>query len=74
MSNKKHHHTFSYFKKNILIVLALVMIWRGIWYVLDEFDILLFSGDHTFSAISGIILGILILWLPDHDLKEIEKL
>ena len=74
MSNKKAHHSLRYFSKNIFIVTALVMIWRGVWYLLDELDISLLGGDHLFTAISGIILGVLFLWLPDHDLKEIEKL
>jgi len=48
--------------------------WRGTWYVLDELDILLFGGNHSYSAFLGIIVGLLILYLPDHDLKEISKL
>lgn len=74
MSNKKIHHSLRYFSKNIIIVISLVMVWRGIWYILDEFDIRFLGGDHAFTAVSGIVLGILLLWLPDHDLKEIEKL
>ena len=63
-----------YFAKNIAIVIGLVLIWRGIWYVLDYFDILIFQGNHLPLAIGGIIIGLLILYLPDRDLKEIEKL
>jgi hypothetical protein len=33
-----------YFAKNVSIVIGLVMIWRGIWYVLDSLDALLFDG------------------------------
>lgn len=63
-----------YFAKNILVVVGLVLIWRGIWYVLDEIDILFFGQSHIITTIGGIILGFLILYLPDHDLKEISKL
>ena len=63
-----------YFAKNIAVVIGLVLIWRGIWYVLDYFDILIFQGNHLPLAIGGIIIGLLILYLPDRDLKEIEKL
>ncbi|MDQ5889641.1 MAG: hypothetical protein QG570_233 [Patescibacteria group bacterium] len=66
--------TLAYFTKNLTIVIGLVLIWRGIWYVLDEIDILFFSNNHIYTAIGGIILGLLILYLPDQDLKEIQKL
>jgi len=32
--------TIRYFAKNMAIVIGLVLIWRGIWYVLDYFDML----------------------------------
>lgn len=66
--------TFTYLSKNISIVIGLVLIWRGIWYVLDEIDKWLFGGGHVWTAIIGIVVGLVILYLPDHDLKEIEKL
>jgi hypothetical protein len=70
----KNKHILSYFARNISIVLGLVLIWRGIWYVLDEIDILFFDGDHAISAIGGVVLGLIILYLPDKDLNEISKL
>ncbi len=66
--------TIRYFGKNIFVVVGLVIIWRGIWYVMDAFDNLLFSGEHIYTAIGGIIVGLAILYIPDKDLKEIEKL
>jgi uncharacterized membrane protein len=66
--------TIRYFTKNIFVVIGLVLIWRGIWYVMDAFDTLLFSGEHIYTAIGGIIIGLAILYIPDKDLKEIEKL
>jgi len=66
--------TLAYFIKNISVVIGLVLIWRGTWYVLDGLDVFLFGGSHTWTAIGGIITGLLILYLPDKDLKEIEKL
>lgn len=74
MKKRKNTSTFEYFAKNITVVVALVMIWRGVWYVLDEIDFLFFSGSHIESALFGIILGLALLYLPDGDLKEIEKL
>lgn len=64
----------AYFARNIFIVVGLVLIWRGIWYVLDEVDILFFGQSHIYTTLGGIILGFLILYIPDHDLKEISKL
>ncbi|HEY4486508.1 MAG TPA: hypothetical protein VJB70_02140 [Candidatus Paceibacterota bacterium] len=66
--------TLRYFTRNIFIVIGLVLVWRGIWYVLDGLDVYLFGGSHIWSAIGGIVLGLAILYLPDKDLKEIEKL
>lgn len=66
--------TLHYIAKNIVIVVGIVLIWRGIWYILDYLDILFFGGDHMPLAVGGIIVGILLLYLPDRDLKEIEKL
>lgn len=60
--------------KNIFTVVGLVLIWRGIWYVLDWVDLSFFGGSHTWTAVVGVLVGLLILYIPDGDLKEIEKL
>lgn len=60
--------------QNISAVIGLVLIWRGIWYVLDGIDVLIFGGSHILTSIGGIVLGLIVLYLPDKDLKEIEKL
>lgn len=67
-------HPLRYIASNLLIVIGLVMIWRGIWYVLDGADLAFFGGSHTWTAFGGIALGLFLLYLPDHDLKEIQKL
>ena len=63
-----------YFAKNLATIVGIVLIWRGIWYVLDGFDAWFFGGHHAWTGALGIIAGLLLLYLPDHDLKEIEKL
>ncbi|MEK7117785.1 MAG: hypothetical protein AAB861_03360 [Patescibacteria group bacterium] len=63
-----------YFSTNLYIVVGLVLVWRGIWYVLDAIDNAFLGGSHIFTAAGGILLGLLVLYLPDHDLKEIQKL
>jgi len=71
---KKNKMSLNYLAKNISIVIGLVLIWRGIWYVLDGIDKWIFGGSHVWTAVVGIIIGLVILYLPDGDLKEIEKL
>ncbi|MDO8183694.1 MAG: hypothetical protein Q7T49_01775 [bacterium] len=66
--------TLTYLVKNLSIVVGLVLVWRGIWYILDGLDLLFFNNDHIITAIIGVIVGLIILYLPDHDLKEIQKL
>lgn len=66
--------TFRSFSHSLSIVFGLVLIWRGMWFILDDIDLMLFGGSHQITALAGIVLGFLILYLPDKDLKEIEKL
>lgn len=67
MSIKKFFRIFS-------IVIGLVLIWRGVWLVLDSIDKLFFGGSHIITALGGIAAGLVVLYAPDHDLKELEKL
>lgn len=74
MKHLKGLELVRYFAKNIAFVVALVLIWRGIWYVLDYIDITFFGGQHVLTAVGGIVIGLMILYLPDKDLKELERL
>jgi len=68
-------HGAGYFLKNLGIIVGIVLIWRGIWKVLDAIDIAIIGDEtHLITAVGGIIVGFLVLYLPDGDLKEIEKL
>lgn len=60
--------------RSLSIAIAIILIWRGTWYLLDVIDSRLFGGSHIFTAIGGVIAGIAILYLPDRDLKELSKL
>lgn len=71
--NRKHKN-FKYFVQTLSIVAGLVIIWRGIWHILDVVEKVFFGGEVFWTAIGGIVLGILLLYIPDRDLKEIEKL
>ncbi len=63
-----------YLAKNMTVVVGLVLVWRGVWYILDGLDFIFLSGNHFISGILGVILGLLLLYIPDKDLKEIQKL
>ncbi len=70
----KKHKDIKYFIKTLAIVVGLVMIWRGVWYALDGFDVWLFGEYNALTGLLGVALGVLLLYIPDRDLKEIEKL
>ncbi len=65
---------FYYLTKSLTTVVGIVLVWRGVWYILDEFDKWLFEGSHFWTSLIGVVIGLIILYLPDKDLKEIEKL
>jgi hypothetical protein len=63
-----------YFTSNLSIVIGLVLIWRGVWHLTDLIDYHLLNGNTFYTAAGGIVVGLLILFLPDKDLKELQKL
>lgn len=63
----------SYFIRNLNIVIGLVLIWRGIWHVLDIIEAAI-GINRLASSVLGIVIGLVLLYAPDHDLKEIQKL
>jgi len=74
---RKHHtlrQLIAYLTRHLVVVIGLVLIWRGIWYALDKIDLLLFGGSHFWTAVGGIVAGFIMLYYPDKNLKEIEKL
>ena len=42
--------------------------------MLDLIDTLIFGGNHIITAILGIVVGILMLYLPEKNLKALERL
>ncbi|HEY4474430.1 MAG TPA: hypothetical protein VJC06_00710 [Candidatus Paceibacterota bacterium] len=65
---------FKYFTKGISVAIGIILIWRGVWIILDIVDGLIFGGNHVVTAVGGIIVGILMLYLPDKNLKALERL
>jgi len=52
----------------ILVVTCVVLIWRGIWNLLDLYFL---KGHPVLSNVIGIFVGVLILYLPDRDIKDL---
>lgn len=74
MKRRPKKSKIHYITKNIVLTLGVVLVWRGVWYCLDQLDIYLFGGNHIWSSLWGFLIGLGILYLPDKELKEIEKL
>lgn len=71
---KEKHKSPHYFMSRLFVVVGLVFVWRGIWHVLDAVDKHFFGGFDGWTGLGGIILGMILLYFPDRDLKEIEKI
>lgn len=74
MKSQRRRLSVRYLASNVSIVLGLVLCWRGIWYILDWVDATFFGDNHLYLGVGGVILGLAVLYLPDHDLKEIQQL
>ena len=74
MKEEFEKHPLKYLGDNLGVALGLVLIWRGIWYGLDAMDHLVFGGVHWITAVFGVVLGLLILYLPHRNLKALERL
>lgn len=66
-------HKASYFVRNLNVVIGLVLIWRGIWHLLDIMEAAI-GIDKALASGLGVIIGLVLLYAPDHDLKELQKL
>lgn len=66
--------SLGYLAKNMSVIIGIVFIWRGIWHVLDTIDHILFGGNHFWTGLLGVVIGLIILYVPDKDLKELGKL
>ena len=67
----RNKFTLNYLFENIASVLGVVLIWRGIWYLFDYLDGWIFGGSHFWTALSGVIIGIVILYVVNKDLKHL---
>lgn len=56
------------FFSTLLVVVAIILVWRGLWNLVDVY---LFPHYPMLSNIVGLIIGLLMLYLPDEDIKEL---
>lgn len=54
----------------IVIILAIIMLWRGIWGLLDTY---VFPGSPTFSNLFCIVLGVVILYLDGFSIDNLKR-
>ena len=54
----------------IVIILAIIMLWRGVWGLLDQY---LFPDSPLLSSLVSIALGALILYLDDFSLDNLKR-
>lgn len=53
----------------LLVAIAIVMFWRGVWDLLDEY---LLPNWPLMSSVVSILVAFLVLYLDDFHLKELE--
>lgn len=73
MSSSKKRPTFSFrlrssFFPSLVVVVAVVMVWRGVWNLLDMY---VFPEQPILSNVVCIVVGLVLLYLPDQDLNAL---
>ena len=67
---RKKEKKWKTFLRRLSIAIAVVMIWRGTWDLLDAY---LFPENPLLSDLLSIAIGLLILYLPDKNIKELVE-
>lgn len=58
----------------LITVTGVVLVWRGIWLILDTLDILIFHGMHALTGAVGVVIGMYILWRHHKNFNELRSL
>lgn len=58
-------------RESLLMILGAILIWRGVWILLDLFDNRFLGGTHVWSSLVGIILGVIMVYFADRDLEDV---
>lgn len=67
---RKQHARLRHIFESLMVGTALILFWRGAWGLLD---IYLFPNNQTLSSAVSIGLGLLILFIDDFELNEINN-
>ena len=62
------HNPKGSFYHVILTAVAIVMVWRGIWNLLDEYMIM---GHPLLNNLVSIVIGIILLYFLDRNLRKL---
>jgi Fuseless len=54
----------------IIIVLAIIMFWRGVWGLLDTY---LFPGYPTLSHLVSAVIGVVILYINEFNIDNLKR-
>ncbi|NJD05282.1 MAG: hypothetical protein FIA97_02150 [Methylococcaceae bacterium] len=54
----------------LVVLLAIIMIWRGVWGLLDAY---VFPGNPVLSNLVCLGMGALILYLDDFSLSDLKR-
>ena len=57
-----------HFVRNLVIAIGVVLVWRWVWHLADVY---LLPQHPVWSSIVSLIVGILILYLPDGTLEHL---
>lgn len=60
--------------RSLYVVFGVVLIWRGVWVILDWLDMLIFGEITIALALVGIAVGMFLLFKHDHKLDELGHL
>ncbi len=63
----KKNKQFIYFSRYLIASVGLVLVWRGLWFILDQIELSLLGGNHAGMAIASVIVGMYILYLSGHE-------
>jgi len=58
------------FFRNLTLIIATIFIWRGVWNLSDHF---FFPHNFLTSNITMIIMGLILLFIFDSEIEEIEE-
>lgn len=65
--SKKAKNTFFYNVRVFLLIIAVIMIWRGIWNFLDTYFL---PDNYVLSNILTIVGGLIIIFINDYELED----